>query len=505
MPKSEARIAGGNRLSRSVTWNYVGYFCQIAINLGLTWFLTRRLAVAEYGLFVFVMALTNALYMLDMGISSVLVLAFVGATSKQDKDELNDLIGTSFFALATLGALGVAIFSILAVLLPGPFAIPADLVSKARILFVVGALMIQIALPTMAIEMAYQASNRFDRLNQTQLVSAALQLVFSVLVLYAGFGVVALAWVQLGSIALRSLVLAWDLPRAVPGAGLSLRRFRIGLLRPLLTMSRWAFLNNVGATALDFLIWTLLGTLGSMREAALFGLAGRLPKQLWNLIDKGANVALPVLSEAAAQNDIAALKMTYLRTLQLLFGAALPFVILGCFSAKPILVVWAGTQYAAAGPVMQLLLLGVVSHANGYASSQLMFACRRVKLASCIALSEYLIILALALPLFRHYGIVGLAAGMMAVQLAVNFGWLTWAACDLSHTSFSTLLSTITDGLALPAAVLVGEIIAISRLDSRLSPSGILAVSIASGCVYLGIWGSRTALPLYRAQAATMA
>lgn len=489
-----------SRLRQSLVWNYIGYLFQIAINFGLTSFLTRHLQVPEYGLFLFVMALANGLYLLDMGISSVLVQTFVSATAKSDSDELNDLICTSFIALATLGALGVALFAILATVLPGPFAIPRDLVPEARSIFILGALIIQIALPTMALEMAYQAANRFDRLNQTQLLSAVLLLVFSVLVLISGRGIVALAFVQLGTTALRFALLAIDLPRAVPGARLSLQRFQMKLLRPLLQTSKWAFLNNVGSTGLDLLIWTMLGSLGSMWEAALFGLAGKLPRQLWNLIDKGANVALPVLSKAAAENDLAALQQTYLRTLQVLFGAVLPFVALGCFAARPILVAWAGIQYAAAAPIMQLLLLGVVSHANGYASSQLMFATSKVKQASIIALSEYAISIALALPLLKLYGAAGLACGMMFAQLAINFGWLTWAACELSRTSLSTLLRGMTDGLALPGTVLAGVILIISSLHSRLSPIQILAASIAGGCAYLVIWGSRTALPLYRAQ-----
>ena len=495
----------GPRLRQSLLWNYAGHFFQIAINLALTSVLARHLTVPEYGIFLFVMALTNTLYVLDIGISSVLVQLFVSASARAQKDELHDLLSTAFLVLSALGLLAVAIFATIAAALPGPFAIPRNLLSEARLIFLLGALMIQVALPTMAIEMAYQAAHRFDRLNQTQLVAAILQLGLSIVALAAGYGIVMLAAIQLACIVLRSSALVLGLPRAVPGVYLSLRSFRMNLLWPMLQLSRWAFLNNLGSAGFDFLIWTMLGSLGSMRDVALFGLAGKLPRQLWNLIDRGATVVLPVLSKAVAENDASLIRKTYLRTLQMLFGSTLPFVLLGCFAAKPILTVWAGAQYAEAAPVMQLLLLGVISHANGYASSQLMLACQEVKRASLIAVAEYLMCLSVAIPLLKSHGVVGLAAGMVAAQLLVNFGWLTWAACRLSHTSPAAILRAMTTGVALPGAVLISSMTLIALFDSSWAPLTIFIACVACGCLYLCIWGARSVLPVYRAQSETAA
>src|SRR5579863_10241546 len=91
------------RTVRNIVWNYAGYVFQIAINLGLTWYIVRQVSVVEYGLFLFIMGLSVALYLLDMGLSSVLVQAFVEASTTCGKGRVNDLLGTTFLALTALG------------------------------------------------------------------------------------------------------------------------------------------------------------------------------------------------------------------------------------------------------------------------------------------------------------------------------------------------------------------------------------------------------------------
>ena len=89
------------------------------------------------------------------------------------------------------------IFSGIALTLPGPFNIPRQYLHEAAIIFFISALVIQVGLPSNAMEHAYQASHRFDRLNQIQLLLTTVQMVLYVSVLAAGYRIVALALVLL--------------------------------------------------------------------------------------------------------------------------------------------------------------------------------------------------------------------------------------------------------------------------------------------------------------------
>jgi O-antigen/teichoic acid export membrane protein len=488
------------RTVRNIAWNYAGYAVQIAINLGLTWYIVRKVTVIEYGLYLFVMALSSTLYLLDFGISSVLVQMFVEAFATAGKDRVNDLLSTAFLALTGLGALGVVISCALAAFLPGPFNIPDTYLHEASLIFVIAAFIVQLGLPAFAVEQVYQASNRFDRTNQLQLATGTLLAVLSVIALATGHGIVALALVQMIVTFIRLVVLVVALPASVSGVRLRLNRFHAGLLRSLVRLSGWALLNNASSSVFEMCTWILLGSLGSMEQAAIFGLAYKLPRQLWNLIDKGATVAFPQLSEFSARDDRDALRRFYLKTQRMLFGAMLPFLVLGCFAARPIIDVWAGPRYVAAAPVLQILLLGVATHVTGYCSNQLLYACREIKRATTIAVWEYVISLVLAVLLIPRFGAVGLAAGIAIGQVLINCVWLTRAACSLSCATGQMLISAMFSGLLAPAAIL-GCVIAVIWFASHfLSPNWQVAGGVLAGCAYFAIWGSRTLWPAIRAE-----
>lgn len=495
---ANGQAEANSKTARNIAWNYAGYAYQIGINIGLTAYIVRQISVAEYGLFLFVMSLSATLYLLDMGISSVLTQAYVEASTTNGKDRLNDLLSTAFVSLTALGAVGVLIFCGLAVSLPGPFKIPHAYLHEAFLIFILAALVILVSLPSMAIEHVYQAASRFDRINQIRLAGGTVYVALAVLALAAGYGIVPLAAAQLVASLLRFVLLVAALPATVPGARLSITRFRGELLRPLANLSKWAFLSNASAYLSDMLVWIILGSLGSMTEAALFGLASKLPKQLWKLVDKGANVTLPLLSQSAADKDPVRLKQTYLRTQKLIFGAVLPFIVLGCFFARPLVHVWAGRQYAGAAVVMQWLLIAAFSQAVAYSSDLLLYACGEVKRAARISLWSSTVSIVAALLLVSRYGAAGMAAGMAVSQLFFNCGWFTIAGCRLTHTSPGTLLRVLLGGLAWPVAALAAVIALVGSIWSHLDSFWLVMFALAGGAIYIAVWGLRTALPLYR-------
>ena len=491
--------------ARNIAWNYIGYIYQIGINLAFTAYIVRRLSVAEYGLFLFITSLSATLYFLDLGLSGILVKAYVEMTLDSDRGLLGELISTVFLALVALGAVGVLSSIILAAILPGPFNIPSAYAHESSVICVLAAFVVQINLPGISLELAYQASHRFDRITQIRVLTSTIQIVLSVAAVVTRHGIVALAVVQLLSSALRLFLLAAGLPASVPNAHLSLRRFNRDLLMSLVRLSKWAFLNNLATSLFELLAWTLLGSLSSMKEAAIYGLAIKLPDHLWNMIDKGANIALPLLSISCAEGDLEGIQRIYLKTQQLLFGAVLPFVVLGIFVAKPLIDIWAGSQYTSAALVMQYLLLGVISHAAGYSANQLLYASGQVKKATKIALWEYILSIACSLPLIARYGASGLAAGIAISQLCINFGWLTWAACEFSRTSLLAMVKFVMGGLSWPLVVLAAELLIISSISSHLSPPAVVIAALLSGCIYLGVWSIRMALSLYRSQSEIVA
>jgi O-antigen/teichoic acid export membrane protein len=473
------------------------------VNLGTTAYIVRRVPVPEYGLFLFVLSLSAALYLLDMGISGVLVQSYVSILAGQDRDRLNELMSTAFWALTMLGFAGVLIFTAIAAILPGPFNIPSQNIHEAAIIFVIAALVIQVSLPRIALEQAYQASNRYDRINQVQLLATAAQFVLTVVVLASGYRIVALAVVQLAVSVLYLFLLVLALPASVPQASLSLTRFKWALLKPVMNLSKWAFLDNLGYCLFNVFAWSILGSLSSMREVAMFGLAARLPTQLRNAVEKGAHVTLPLMSEHAAKSDLDGLRETFFRTQRIVFGAILPFIVLGCVFARPLIQVWAGGEYVQAAVVMRLLLLATLGDAVLYSSGTLLYAVGRVKRAAWMSLLGNAIGVCAMFLTVSRYGAAGVASAIAIAQVFPGGAWFTIEACKVCRASPMALARGMLQRVAKPTVLMMAAVTVILCFWKLLSPFWLVLAAAACGCIYLGHWGARTAPGLFRGRTET--
>ena len=502
MPEAEGESR--THAVRSIGWNYASYGFQIAVNLGLTAFIVRRISVPEYGLYLLVLSLSSTLNFLELGLSSVLVQSYVAALQVTGRERLSEVLSTAFFALAALGFVGVGLFSIVAAVLPGPFQIPNALLSEASTVFVVAALIIQVNLPSSAIEQVYIAFHQFNSINKIRIASTSLYTAFAVFALWKGHGIVALALAQLAASLLQFGLLYMGLPRLDRDARIRISGFRRAQLKLLFHTSKWAFLNDLSSYLFELLVWTILGSFGSMEQAALYGLAAKLPRQLWNVTDRGASILLPHTSRFWMKQDWLQLRQTYLQMQRVLFGVFLPFVALGCLIAGPLIQIWAGPHYAGAVLVLQFLLIGVISHGSGYASSQLFYAGNKIKTSAIILMCEYAASTVIALFVVPRYGAAGLAASIALVQIIINFGWYLFASCRELNLRPTAVTGALFHRMAWPLFSLGVVILAVSLLWRRLSSTGLLIAATLGGCIYLAVWGLQIALPVYRGEARTI-
>ncbi len=484
-------------IGRSVVWNYLGAGYEALAGMALVGYVVRRISVVEYGLLLFAMSVCPLMFLLDLGLGSILVQAYVAA-AKDSAQRLSDLLSTALVVLFGMGTLGILVFAAIALNLPGPFNIPRAYVHEASIVFLLVAFATQTSFPIIALEYAYQAFHRFDRINQLQVATVTVRIALTVAFLAAGYGVVALALVQALASLLRLLGLWIALRWSVPAARLDVRLFDWALMRPLLRPGAWAVLNNVVgqlARASDMFI---LGIFGSMSSVALFGLGNKLPAQLSNMVTRGAMVILPSLAQHNTDADQRGLRRVYLNAQRLVFTGALPVVALGFICARALIVVWAGSAYIGATPVMQWLLLAGLSLAMSYSSDLLLYARGEIRTAARIASFESVANVALSLVLVFRYGAAGLAAGTAITRIAANlFGWAP-AACRAAGIRLPDLARAVTAGDAVALALLAVETLIIGLARQALPPAGVVVAGVIAGVIYLAVWAQRTAIPLWR-------
>ena len=498
MIDAETNEPARRKTAGNITWNYIGHGVQLAVNFLLTSYIVRRLPVPEYGLFLFAISLSSTLYMLDLGISSVLVQAYVAASLSLEKNRLRELVSSVIVASAVLGAIGAAILLGLSFVLPGPFNVPREYLHEASLVFIASAGSILFGFLNLAIEPLYQAANRFDRVNQIQLAGSAVVFGCSAALLYLGYGITALAAVQFAAAAFQLFLSVTWFRSVVPAAQIRLHYFRWSTLKDLLSRSKWAFLNNISSYVLEIFVWTILGSLSSMRQAALFGLASKMPRHLWNLVDRGAGVCLPLMSEKALNDNLVGLRLIYLKAQRLVIGATLPFVVLGSVFARPLIEVWAGNQYETSALVMRWLLLAALGHAILYTSDLLLYAAGHYRRIAMISAAGGIMTLGIALIAVPRYGAAGMAFSMAITQVLFIGTLFTLEACKYANISLGLLASEMLRGVKLPTAIMIAGVCASLALWRYISSVWLVFFAVALFTSYFAVWGFRTALPLYR-------
>lgn len=494
-----ATAQGNEVISRGIAWNYAGALYELVAGVVLVGFIVRHVSVTEYGVLLLALSLVALVSLLDLGLSSLLVQAYVAAFHK--RAELSKLISTAFVALLAVGVTTSVAFAAIALLLPGAFHIPPQYLAESARIFLLVSFSLAASMPSIALELAYQAADRFDRLNQISAAVTTARFVFTVLALSLGYGVTALAAIQAATTFLRLLLLYAFLHASVPEAAVSFRSYEWNVLKPLLRPGGWAALDNGVrqlSTSADSII---LGAIGSVSGVALFGVGSKAPTQLVNMVSRGAIVILPSLARHHVSADLERLREIYVHTQRLVFTGALPVVVLGCLCAKPLIHVWAGDAYAGAAPIMQLLLVSALSVALEYPSDLVLYARGEIGRAARIATAESFAKIVLAVILVFRYGALGVAAATAITHIVISFGWYAPASCKAANMTLKDLAGAVFGSSGWAFALLAVEAIALYATKSALPPAAVLAVGTIFGMLYLWVWLVKMVIPLRRLQA----
>ena len=64
--------------AQNIVWNYVGVIFDGAVGIALVAYVVRHVGIADYGLFLLANSASGFLMLLDLGLASLLVQAYIG-------------------------------------------------------------------------------------------------------------------------------------------------------------------------------------------------------------------------------------------------------------------------------------------------------------------------------------------------------------------------------------------------------------------------------------------
>jgi O-antigen/teichoic acid export membrane protein len=370
-------------------------------------FLVHRLGQTRYGLWILIASFTNYFGLLDLGVRGAVGRNIAFHRAHGDQPAVNRTLSTALAFLCLAGALALLATLVLLPLFPRLFATPPEDLGEARLALLLVGLNLALWLPLNVFDATLWAYQRFDLLNGIDIPAALLRALLTFYLIGNGHGLVALAVVNLLSLAgaqgVKAVVsfwvdrelrlgkshLTWEAARRVYGYGV------------------WYFLQSVTRTATTQSSPILIGLLLSVRMVTLYSIASRLLGYAVALLVACTGVLTPVATALHAEDKWAEQQRLFLTggkyCLALSLLILVPLVLLGA----GVVTLWMGSELRPAAPLLVILVLGELLPASQLVTQSTILGMGRHRAMAYLGLVECLFAVGFAVLLSRSQGLLG--------------------------------------------------------------------------------------------------
>ncbi|UCE36857.1 MAG: flippase [Thermoplasmata archaeon] len=407
-----------SKLIRNTIVNYAIRFWGFALTFVLFWYIVGNIGETEYGIYLFITAITGYFGILDLGIGNSLVKFVAQYHAEDDKEKLNEVINTSFFIFLFIGiASALIIFLIgtfLLEFLSGTFpALDApDFYPKARaIIYILGAIFM-FSLSLASLKGILAGLQRYDILAMITFIMSIVNVVVVVLVLSMGMGVVELVFYTSCVGLIGFILTAWFVQKLLPHVTIKFSYVKRDMIKVLMDLSMSVFLLSVFIMVIYYTDRLVIGllvdvTLLTFYQAAwkLYGIPTRIP-------EIGLYAVIPAASELEATDNLPALRRLFLRGTKYVLALSLALGVPLFFLSEGMLTIWMGDEYGQYYIIVQILMISIFFDFNNYVATQILIGMNRIK--KFVRYYGIVALLNLCLSVFlvqQGYGLTGVALG----------------------------------------------------------------------------------------------
>jgi len=419
--------SGKSRVVRNVFSNWGSYAVAMGVNFFLSPYVVHHLGNTGYGVWTLILSLTGYLGLLDLGIRGAVTRYIAKFHTQGDHSNASQMASSAMVIFGTAGIIAIAASFIFALYVIHRFPIPVQYLIAARVVVMLTGLSVATSLVNGVFGGALVGLQRFDLTNSIEVGINFLRAATIVLVLHLGFGVFALACIQLAFTLTRwfaNMALAHFLYPELK-IRLSLAR-RAGVML-ILSYSVFSFLLQISSSLIYLSDNMVIGAYASVALVTFYAIGGNLIEYTRTVVTSISQTMTPLTSSIEAEND-----QERLRRAVLLGGAAgtmvmLPIAVTFMLRGASFIGLWMGPQYTQlSGKVLWVLSLTLLFWAaNAVTAGSLLGVSKHKWLVPATAV-EGICNLALSIHWVKTMGIVGVAWGTVVPSVASHALFWPW-------------------------------------------------------------------------------
>jgi len=475
-------LAERAQLIRGGLLNYTGMLISGIVGIAIVPTMLGHLGFEAYGLWVAVLAVVVLIGEVDLGLSTI-VTREVAADPAYEKNETAQLVSSAAVGYLVLAVAGALLVASLGTAIDGGLKLSDSAREVAPFVFVMGGVL-SLSGRALAFSIALlYGRRRFGSANAITAVVAVVGGIGSILVLFAGGGLRAVAAWQAGVTSLIAVAALAAVLRAQPTSRRRARpswrtlrpQVRFGISSQILTLS----VNLLWVVA-PTLVAAMLGT----RLVASYDVGRKFPFALSALNWRSSESFFPAASRESRVGNLQRRRGLLEAVTRWNLVLALPLSVVLFLLAPNLLSVWLDSVPPHATAVLRLLAAVVVADAFGLGAVHILWAAGRMRSLLGILSATTLAGLGIALILLWQIGIVGVAIALLSTT-ALRSTLVLGAASREHDFPLAHLLANAARGLTMP--LIAGTVVTFA-LRELIHPAGwigLISVGLAGIVAYL--------------------
>ncbi|MGH7467394.1 MAG: oligosaccharide flippase family protein [Longimicrobiales bacterium] len=406
---------------KNVLANWGTFAFAALVNFFLAPIVVDQLGTSSYGLWVLLASVVGYLGLLDFGVRGAVMRYIAHKHAATEHGEAGLIASSALSLFGIMGAVAILMAAILALSVEHLFNIPSELVHISRWVLLIGGVNIAVALVTGVFGGIIAALQRFDLNGWIELTVEAGRACAIFLALRAGYGLLALAFIQLAATAVRGGATMVVSRRLYPGLRISLATFSSQHVRPLLSFSGYSSLIHLSTAIILQADAAIIGMFLPVAMIGYFAVAGNLVYYARSLIGGIALTVTPRASAMQARGEEAQASRIPLdagrwSTLVIL-AIAVTFLLRG----STFIHLWMGAEFSTiSGTVLRILTLALLLDAGRHIIVVTLMGLNRHKAVVPVFVLEAIASLALSVLLVKRFGIVGVAWGTVLPRVLAS-------------------------------------------------------------------------------------
>jgi O-antigen/teichoic acid export membrane protein len=406
------------RAARNVLANWAGYVVGVLVNFFLSPIVVNHLGASGYGVWTLLVTLTAYLGLLDLGVRSAVTRYVARCESRGDHETAARIASTALAVFTALAALALAASTVLGLIAPDAFQIPAEYRSTAVLVAALAGASTGAALVNGTFGGVLVGLQRFDVVSGVDVAVTLTRAALVLGVVATNGGLVALASAQLLASLTAALLTAWLARRIYPA--LRLRPSWNGPhLRRLVSYGGHAFAAQLAGFVLDRAGVIVVGAFLPMAAVTLLAIATALIDYARSLVGGLRTTLAPRASALEGRGEDTALSELVLRGARYCTLLALPIAATYALRGASFVELWMGETYGRpSGTVLAILALRLAFLGATGAAASVLLGAGRARAVAGIFVAEAAIGVVAMLLLVRPFGLVGVAWGTTVPTLA---------------------------------------------------------------------------------------